>query len=82
MKKKQNWILPLVFLLGYVCAWSTILVDRQMLIAEQEALSQELERTRQELKLRETMEDFEHSWQEMVIWNEEALEPLKEEEGK
>jgi len=75
---KQRWLLPLAFLLGFICAWGMILIDRQMIMQEQEALRKELEQTRTEMKLREMVEDFGTDWQEMVIWNDEALEPSKE----
>ena len=79
MKRKQAWKLPIVFLVGYLFAWGSILLDRQMIIDEQEALSQDLGRVRRELKLREVVEDFGTDWQEIVIWNEETkLEPPKE----
>lgn len=79
MKIKQSWKLPVIFLIGYLFAWGSILLDRQMIIEEQKALSQELERVRLELKLREMVEDFGTDWQEIVIWNEKAkLDPPKE----
>ena len=79
MKIKQTWKLPIVFLIGYLFAWGSILLDRQMIIDEQEALSQDLSRVRKELKLREMVEEFGTDWQEIVIWNEETkLEPPEE----
>jgi len=78
MSKKQIWMLSIAFLLGYLFAWGTILIDRQMLIQEQEALRQELDRVRVELKLQEMVEDFGDDWQEIVIWNEKAIESPKE----
>ena len=79
MKRKQAWKLPIVFLVGYLFAWGSILLDRQMIIDEQKSLSHDLERARKELKLREMVEDFGTDWQEIVIWNEETkLEPPKE----
>lgn len=81
MKKKQMWKMPLIFLLGYIVAWGTIVVDRQMVIASQRELAQQLEDTKKELHLREMIEDFGSDWQEMVIWNDEKKEdPPKEEE--
>ncbi len=79
MKIKQAWKLPIAFLIGYLFAWGSIFLDRQMVIEEQEALSQELERVRLELKLREMVDEFGDDWQEIVIWNEKAIEM---EEGK
>lgn len=79
MKNKQSWKLPIVFLIGYMFAWGMILLDRQMLIDEQEALRQELKDTKIELKLRELVDDFSTDWQEIVIWNEEAIETPGEE---
>lgn len=79
MKIKQAWKLPVIFLVGYLFAWGLILVDRQMVIEEQKALSQAMNRLRQELKLREMVEEFGTDWQEIVIWDEETkLEPPKE----
>jgi len=73
--------MPLIFLLGYIVAWGTIVVDRQMVIASQRELAQQLEDTKKELHLREMIEDFGSDWQEMVIWNDEKKEdPPKEEE--
>ena len=80
MNKRKDWKLPIVFLIGYLFAWGMILVDRQMIIEEQEALSQELEQTNKELKLQEMVEEFGTDWQEMVIWNEEAIEPSEPKE--
>ncbi len=82
MKNKQSWKLPIVFLIGYMFAWGSILLDRQMLMQEQEELRTELEQTKIEMKLRELVGDFGDDWQEIVIWNEEAIEPLGEVESK
>ena len=79
MKNKQSWKLTIDFLIGYLFAWGMILLDRQMLIDEQEALRQELKDTKIELKLRELVDDFSTDWQEIVIWNEEAIETPGEE---
>ena len=70
-KRNRVWLLPLVFLAGYLFAWGTILVDRQMIIAEQAELRQELRQAKQQLKLRGMMQDFGTDWEQMVIWNEE-----------
>ena len=82
MKIKQAWKLPVVFLVGYLFAWGMILVDRQMIIDEQKALSQAMSRLCQELKLRKLVEEFGSDWQEMVIWNEEEKQEPPEEVGK
>ncbi len=79
IKKLRLWLLPLMFLLGFMAAWGMILVDRQMVLQEQEELRDELKRTRTQMKLREMVDGFGTDWQEMVIWNEKAIEP---EEGK
>ncbi len=71
--KLQPWLLPLMFLLGFICAWGLIMVDRQMLIQEQEELRKELQQTKVQMKLWEMVDDFGTDWQEMMIWNEEAL---------
>lgn len=75
MKKRRDWLLPIVFLLGFVCAWGTILVDRQMIIDSQAELQQELRRTKRQLRVVGAAEEFGSQWQEIVIWNEEAIEP-------
>ena len=81
--KRQSWLLPVVFLLGYLFAWGMILVDRQMLIQEQEILNQELDRVRVELKLMTMMDDHNEDYKEQVEWNREALEaPKPKEVGK
>ena len=79
VKKLRPWLLPLVWLLGFICAWGMILVDRQMIIDSQAELSQELRRTKLQLKVVGAAEEFGDRWREIVIWNEEAIEP---EEGK
>ena len=79
-KRNRAWLLPLVCLAGYLFAWGTILVDRQMIIAEQAELRQELRQAKQQLKLREMMQDFGTDWEQMVIWNKQAIIP--EEVGK
>jgi len=82
IKKKQSWTLPLVFLLGYIVAWATILIDRQMIISSQAELKRELQHVRQELQLREMINNFDDDWQQMLIWNEEKeLSPPKEAES-
>ena len=80
--KLQPWLLPLMFVLGFVCAWGLIMVDRQMLIQEQEELREELKQTKVQMKLREMVDDFGTDWQEIIIWNEKALKPPEEEENK
>ncbi|MEE9612813.1 MAG: hypothetical protein V3W19_16290 [Desulfatiglandales bacterium] len=78
IKKLRPWLLPLMFLLGFLCAWGMILVDRQMLMDEQEELRQEIITVRVQMKLRELTDAFDYDWQQMVIWNEEAVEVPKE----
>ncbi len=75
MKKGRPWLLPLVWLLGFVCAWGMILVDRQMLIQEQEELMQELWRTKRQLRVVAAAEEFGSRWQEIVDWNKKAIKP-------
>lgn len=84
MKKMKTWVLPLIFLAGYITAWGSILIDRQMLISEQKALSEDLAEVKEELQLREMMDDFGSDWREMVIWNKEKKEdpPKEVEVGK
>lgn len=75
----KAWILPLVFLAGYLMAWGTILVDRQMIIASQGALAGELKEAKRQLRLREMMQDFGLTWEQLVIWNKENKLPPEEE---
>jgi len=77
----RAWLLPLVFLLGYLVAWGTVLVDRQMLIQEQQELREDLQRAKQQLQVFDAADEFGARWQEIVDWNEKAIKP-KEEEGK
>ncbi len=75
IEKLRPWLLPLTFLLGFMCGWGMVLIDRQMLIQEQEGLRKELLQTRTQMKIRKLADDFETDWQEMVIWNDNAIEP-------
>ena len=75
VKKLRPWLLPLVWLLGFICAWGMILVDRQMIIDSQAELSRELRRTKLQLRVVDAAEEFGDRWREIVIWNEEAIEP-------
>lgn len=77
MKKRKAWLLPLVFLLGYLFAWGTITVDRQMLIQEQEALKQKLEETKIELRITSMVDEYNEDYGEQVEWNEEAIKPVE-----
>jgi len=74
----KGWLLPLVFLAGYVVAWGTIVVDRQMLVAEQRALMDEIKSAKQQLQLYDQMQDFGDDWREIINWNKEAVLPPKE----
>jgi len=83
MKRRRAWLLPLVFLAGYLFAWGTITVDRQMLIEEQRQLQEELERTRIELRIMGMVDEYIEDYRELVEWNKEALtEPAPKKEGK
>lgn len=82
IKKLRLWLLPLNFLLGFVCAWGMILVDRQMLIDEQAELRRELRRTKMQLRVFDVADEFKSQWDEIVIWNEEAVKPPPKEIGK
>lgn len=75
IKKLRAWLLPLTFLLGFICAWGMILVDRQMIIDSQADLQEELRRTKLQLKVVGAADEFGDKWREIVIWNKEAIEP-------
>ncbi len=81
IEKLRPWLLPLAWLLGFISAWGMILIDRQMLIDSQAELRQELRRTKRQLRVVGAAEEFGSQWQEIVIWNEKAIEP-EEEVGK
>lgn len=74
MKIKQAWKLPIVFLLGYLFAWGTILIDRQMIIDEQGSLQGEVNRTWIVLKIPAMVDAYNKSYVEFVKWNREALD--------
>jgi len=82
IKKKQGWLLPLIFLAGYLLAWGTILVDRQMLIEKQRQLQEELERARIELRIMGMVDEYNEDYSEQIEWNKEAIEPAPKKEGK
>ncbi len=78
VRKLRPWLLPLIWLWGFMCGWGMILIDRQMLIGSQGELSQELRRTKRQLKVVDAADEFGSQWQEIVIWNKEAIEPEEE----
>ncbi len=78
VKKLRAWILPLVWLLGFVCGWGMTLIDRQMIIGSQAELMQELRRTKRQLRVVGAAEEFGSRWQEIVDWNKKAIEPEEE----
>ncbi|HDY88825.1 MAG TPA: hypothetical protein ENH82_12030 [bacterium] len=73
MKIKQAWKLPIVFLVGYLFAWGMILVDRHMLLEEQDRLQDEVDSARVELKITKMVDEYNEDYVEQVEWNEEAL---------
>jgi len=79
--RRRAWLLPLVFLAGYIAAWGSIAVDRQMLVAEQRVLMDEIKSTKQQLQLYDQMQDFGDDWREIIIWNKEAVQPPEEEKN-
>ena len=83
MKKWRAWLLPIIFLLGYLFAWGTIFIDRQMLIQEQRRLQDEVDSARMELKITTMIDDYNEDYKEQVEWNREALgAPKPKEVGK
>ena len=82
MKTKQAWKLPIVFLIGYVSAWGSILLDRQMIIDEQRSLQEEVNRTRIEFNIATMIEEYNKDYVEMVEWTREAMEEPKELENQ
>ena len=75
MRRKQSWKLPIAFLVGYLFAWRPIFNDRQMVMEEQRELREELNRTRIELKITKMIDEYGDDYEEMIIWNEEVVEP-------
>lgn len=82
MKKRQAWVLPFAFLLGYLFAWGMILVDRQMLIEEQRRLREEINSAKIELKIKGMIEEYNEDFDSQIKWNREALEEPKSESNK
>ncbi|MEE9510399.1 MAG: hypothetical protein V3V81_07895 [Candidatus Bathyarchaeia archaeon] len=78
MTKKQPWKLPIVFLSGYILAWGSILVDRQMILEEQRRLQEEIDRTRIELKVTSMIDEYNEEYTKQVEWNKKAIESPKE----
>ncbi len=73
INKSRPWLLPLMFLLGLMCGWGMVLVDRQMLIEEQGRLQDEVDSARLELKITKMVDEYNEDYVEQVEWNEEAL---------
>ena len=78
MRKHKAWLLPLVFLAGYLFAWGTITVDRQMLIEEQRRLQDEVKQARVELRIMGMVDEYNEDYSEQVGWNKEAIKPAEE----
>jgi len=71
----RAWLLPVVFLAGYLLGWASVLVDRHMLIEEQRRLQDEVERARIELRIVGMVDEYNEDYGEQVEWNKEAIEP-------
>jgi len=82
MKKRHPWALPVAFLLGYLFAWGTILVDRQMLIEEQRRLQEKINGAKIEMKIKVMIEEYNEDFDSQIKWNREALEEPKPEQNK
>jgi len=82
MKTKQAWKLPIVFLLGYLFAWGSILPDRQMIIDEQRSLQEKVNHTWVALKIPAMIYEYNKSYVEMVNWNREAIKEQKDVEDR
>lgn len=80
MKKRQAWLLPLVFLLGYLCAWAMITVDRQMLIEEQRRLQDEVKRVRIKLKIAKMIDEYNEDYGNQLEWNIKAMEEMPDDQ--
>ena len=81
MKEKTAWWIACGFLAGYLFAWGAISVDRHLILESQKALQQEItnasleaNRLREELRLKEIIEEAEFERQKAIKWNREALE--------
>ena len=73
----RAWLLPLVFLAGYLLAWASVLVDRHMLIEEQRRLQDEVEHARIELRIMGMVDEYNEDYSEQAEWNKEAIEPAE-----
>ena len=81
MKERIAWWIAVGFLIGYLFAWGTISIDRHLILESQKALQQEItnaslevNRLREELRLKEIIEEAEFEMQKAIKWNREALE--------
>lgn len=74
MEKKQSWKLPAVFLLGYLTAWGSILIDRQMVMDEQRELQREVNRARKEMRIKDMVEEYNGKIDKFIIWNKENVQ--------
>lgn len=81
-KKRREWILPLIFLAGYLTAWGTILIDRQIVISEQRRLQEEVKQVRQELRIKNLIEGYSQESEAFIIWNKKAVEKMEMESGE
>ena len=74
----RAWLLPVVFLAGYLLGWASVLVDRQMVMEEQRRLQGEVERARIELRITSMVDEYNEDYSEQVEWNKEAIKSPKE----
>ena len=75
MRKRTAWWIAFGFLMGYLFAWGTISIDRHLLMESQRQLQQELDRTRQELRLTEIVLEAEYQMRRDIEWNRQAIDP-------
>jgi len=73
--KAKGWKLPAAFLLGYITAWGTILIDRQMVIDEQHQIQQEVERMRKEIRISDMVDQYNQEFSKTIEWNKQSIVP-------
>lgn len=79
MKEKTAWLIACGFIIGYLFAWGAISLDRHLILESQRDLQQKLNQTRQELRLKEIVDEAEYQMKKAMEWNRQTLkEPLEE----
>ena len=81
MKEKTAWFIASGFLFGYLFAWGAIALDRHVILESQKELRKEIriaekqnKQLRDELRLKEIIDEASSQMEEAVDWNKKARE--------